>query len=171
MGVCNVCERSIASILNLIRHRMPHVVASVLTCLRVCILHWRKGRDHSRHLSSDWRGATWWWWSLDASLCGADTPSPTRAQPGAPAGQTRATPRPGTATPSSVQCRAVWRLCTCHVAVATNTSQGDYNHAYTHSQRMSTTGSQSSIDFSMDTDLKISVSALRPDAHVLSQSR
>ena len=58
MGVCNVCERSIASILNLIRHRMPHVVASVLTCLRVCILHWRKGRDHSRHLSSDWRGAT-----------------------------------------------------------------------------------------------------------------
>ena len=100
----------------------------------------------------------------------------TRAQrpsrePGAPAGQTRATPRPGTATPSSVQCRAVWRLCTCHVAVATNTSQGDYNHAYTHSQRMSTTGSQSSIDFSMDTDLKISVSALRPDAHVLSQSR
>ena len=50
----------------------------------------------------------------------------TRPEP--PAGrQTRATPRPGTATPSSVQCRAVWRLCTCHVAVATNTSQGDYN--------------------------------------------
>ena len=54
---------------------MPHVVASVLTCLRVCILHWRKGRDHSRHLSSDWRGAT----SVVVvfrclSPCGADTP-------------------------------------------------------------------------------------------------
>ena len=168
MGVCNVCERSI-----LIRHRMPHVVASVLTCLRVCILHWRKGRDHSRHLSSDWRGATS---VVVVFRCLSLRRRQRHTRPAASRerrrdGQMRATPRPGTATPSSVQCRAVWRLCTCHVAVATNTSQGDYNHAYTHSQRMSTTGSQSSIDFSMDTDLKISVSALRPDAHVLSQSR
>ena len=66
---------------------MPHVVASVLTCLRVCILHWRKGRDHSRHLSSDWRGATSVvvvFRCLSLRRLELDTPQPTRA-PSAPA--------------------------------------------------------------------------------------